>query len=299
VESAGREDPRRVGVASVPHSRLDLSDEGAVRSFLRDCKADAWVNFVARTDVDGCERERPPEDQDPSLGHGPGSAWTMNAALPGWLAEEAERAGRFLVHFSTDYVFDGARGPYPEATPPSPLSAQVSWYGYTKGVGEAAVFASSAPRAIVRIAHPFGSEIPGRTDLALSLLGHRREGSVFPLYTDQQITPTWIPDVAEALAVILDRVSPRIFHVASPEVTTPFEFARTLFAAGGWRTDDLRIASLASSNPAPGKAPRPLRGGLLINDIHKLDVRPRSFREGIRSLLESCPSAIAPASFNR
>lgn len=286
VETAGRTDPRARGIPVATHTVLDLSEEGEVRSFLRSCTADSWVNFAARTDVDLCEKERPAHPEEARGTSAAGSAWRLNAELPRWLAEEAERAGRFLVQISTDFVFNGERGPYPEATPPSPFSSKVSWYGYTKGVGEASVFASKGPRAILRIAYPYGTHLEGRTDLALTLLSQRKEEAVHPLYTDQQITPTWVPDVADALAPILERASPRIYHVASPEVTSPYEFARTLLAAGGWRSDDLRPTTLASQNPPPGRAPRPLQGGLRVSEVHKLDVRPRSFRQGIRELME-------------
>lgn len=289
VESAGRTDPRTQGHPVASHTPLDLSQEEAVRSYLRGTTAGAWVNFAARTDVDGCESERPSSPEDAGRSAAAGSAWRINSELPRWIAEEAERSGRFLVHLSTDYVFDGLRGPYPEATPPSPFSDKVGWYGYTKGVGEAAVFSSKGPRTIIRIAHPYGSRAAGRTDLALTLLSKRKEGRVYPLYRDQRITPTWVPDVSDALGPILERGASRIYHVASPEVTTPYEFARTLFAAAGLRTDDLALTDLAGQAKVPGRAPRPVRGGLLVTEVHKLDIRPRSFREGIRELVGPVP----------
>lgn len=290
AESAGRTPPRVTTGPTPRHTPLDLSDENAVRTFLRSCRADAWVNFAARTDVDGCERERPLGEPGPAgpAGSPLGSAWRINAELPRWLAEEAGSAGRFLVQISTDYIFDGTQGPYPEATPPSAFSPRVSWYGYTKGVGEAAVFRGQGPRAVLRIAHPYGTTRPGATDLALTLLQWRREGTTPPLYTDQRITPTWIPDVTEAVGAVLDRSSrkaPRIYHVASPEPTTPLEFARTLYALNGWREEDLRGTPMPEV-PPPGRAPRPRDGGLLVTEIHRLDYRPVSFREGLRNLTE-------------
>ena len=294
VVTAGRTDPRSRGLTVDSHTPLDLSDEAAVRGFLRGAKADACVNFAARTDVDGCEKER----SDPSAARPtglPGSAWTLNAELPRWVAEEEERAGRFFVHISTDYVFDGTHGPYPEATPPSPPSEKVSWYGVTKGIGESAVFSSKGPRSVLRISHPYGNPSPGGIDLALTLLAQRREDRLHPLYVDQRITPTWIPDVSTALGAILDLSSTRIYHVASPEVTSPYGFAKALFASRGWRTDDLRTASLASQARDPARAARPVLGGLLVREVHKLDVRPRSFREGIRELLDVEGVPFSPA----
>lgn len=286
VESAGRSDPRKLGLSVATHTALDLSDESAVRSQVSEERFDAVVNFAARTDVDACELERPFQAPAPDSSGAAGSAWRINAELPRWLAEESAARGTFLVHLSTDFVFDGTAGPYPEATPPSSFSPTIGWYGYTKGVGEAAVYRSKGPRAIVRIAFPYGTQLQGRTDLALTLLARRREGKLYPLYTDQRITPTWVPDVTDALGAILSRSSGKVYHVASPEVTTPFEFARTLFTAAGWRAEDLPSSSLAAQAPAPGRAPRPLSGGLKVSEVHRLDLRPVSFREGARRLVD-------------
>jgi dTDP-4-dehydrorhamnose reductase len=286
VESAGRAPPALV--EPVPHSTLDLSDEAAVRAFLRGSRTDAWVNFAARTDVEACESERPAEAPAPDTKGRSGSAWRLNAELPRWLAEEAEAQGKFLVHLSCDQVFDGSAGPYPEATPPSPLSPAVSWCGYTKGVGEAAVYRSKGRRAIVRIADPYGSQAGGRTDLALTLLSQRHERHLPPLDPERRITPTWIPDVSDAIGAILTRSSGKLYHVASPEVTSPYGFARALLEAGGWSAEEIVPSShapLASTIGAPN-APRPAHGGLLVREIHLLDLRPITYREGTRRLVD-------------
>ena len=91
VVSAGRTDPRGKGLTVQAHTLLDLSDEAAVRAFLRSSTAEAWVNFAARTDVDGCERERPGDPAEARRATVKGSAWVLNAELPRWLAEEGER----------------------------------------------------------------------------------------------------------------------------------------------------------------------------------------------------------------
>ena len=112
--------------------------------------ADVVVNFAAATDVDAVERERPAHDAAPH-----GSALQINAAAPGGMARATRASGKFLISISTDFVFDGLRGPYPESAEPSPLSPLVSWYGWTKGEGERLVRSADPSASIVRISYPY------------------------------------------------------------------------------------------------------------------------------------------------
>ena len=285
IVAVGRSDPRPLG-AWVDEFYPWTPSVSLLRQRLRDIAADAWINFLARTDVDGCERERlrdpsrPPSD---SLGD---SAWDLNVELPRLLAQEAPGSGAFLVHLSTDHVFDGTAGPYPEDTPPSAYSPLVSWYGYTKGLGERAVYASEGPRAIVRCSSVYGGRPAPRPDLAHRLLREHRDGVLRPLFEDTVFTPTWAPDVSDALRAILRSRRPGLYHIASPEVTTPAEFARTLLSTVKIPAPDVPTQRWDPGLFREGFAPRPRRGGLRVSEIHKLGARPRTFREGLRRWAE-------------
>ncbi len=275
VEAAGRTDPRPAGVPLAAFSRLDLADEPSVRSFASRRERDtAWINFAARTDVDGCEKERTEGPPAPAAVDRADSAWRINAEFPGWLAEEADRRGTPLVHISTDFVFDGTQGPYSETDRPSPLSPRLGWYGYTKGQGEERVRAARGPTTVLRLSYPYGGAAGGKADFARTLVSRARAGELYPLYTDQQITPTWIPDVARAVLRIVEGDARGTVHVASPEITTPFEFGRWAIEAFGLPIETVRGARLAEMTAGSGRAPRPLRGGLKLERIRSLGVRP-------------------------
>jgi dTDP-4-dehydrorhamnose reductase len=130
----------RAHVTAHGRDTLDLSQPDAIVRSVRDAKPEVIVNAGAYTAVDGAENE-------PDLAH------TVNAVAPGILAGEARRAGALLIHFSTDYVFDGTkRTPYVEEDAPHPLGV----YGASKLAGERAVLASGANAIVLRTAWVYG-----------------------------------------------------------------------------------------------------------------------------------------------
>jgi dTDP-4-dehydrorhamnose reductase len=121
-------------VIATDRTTLDLADGDAIRGLVRDVKPDVIVNAAAYTAVDQAERERD-------------MAMKINATAPGILAEESKALGALLVHYSTDYVFDGTKSkPYTETDEPRPLSA----YGQSKLEGEKAIRAASCAHIILR-----------------------------------------------------------------------------------------------------------------------------------------------------
>jgi dTDP-4-dehydrorhamnose reductase len=295
LHAVGRTDPRATGGVVSAFTRCDLSDETGVRRLsLRWRPGDVVVNFAAATDPDACERERPIPEGLPSPDRLAGiPSWRLNALLPGWLAEEATRTQAYLIQISTNFVFDGTRGPYGESDGPSPYGVALSWYGFTKGQGEAAAL-SDGRHAVLRIAHPFRSSLSGKPDLARIFLQRELRGDLFPLFTDQQITPTWIPDVTRCIGLLSQQRLPGRFHVASPEVTTPFEFARTLFKETGLASDDLPVARLSESARSIYRAPRPMNAPLSISRVRGLGLEPLNYRSSIRAFASELRTLAGP-----
>jgi len=283
--AAGRTHPASIGLRVDGFVPTSLVDEEAVRRLVRDSSADTVVNFAARTDVDGCESERPDRwPSDPAV-LARSSAWTLNAELPRWVAEEcAAREARF-IQLSTDYVFDGGRGPYAEAEPPSPWGPRVSWYGYSKGHGEIATLRSGPLASVIRISFPYRFGHPQKLDFLRTVLRRYAEGTLFPLYLDQGITPTWIPDVSAIIARLLASDEGGTFHVASPSPTTPFDFAASALRAAGRSTAGLRSSSLEAELARPGRTPRPLHGGLRIDRLALMEFHPLDYLEGGRRVV--------------
>lgn len=276
----GRRDPRALGLAVERFDSVDLEDPLALHRRIVQAPEPAIVNFAAITDVDGVEAERPVD-----LGAAAGPAWRVNALAPAYLAHGAGEGKRQFVQVSTDFVFDGEAGPYDETASRSPFSPRVSWYGWTKGEGERRTLVILPPSAIVRIAYPFRADFPSKLDFARRLLQRYREGSLPPLYTDQQISPTWIPDVTAAVGAVIRQRFSGLLHVASPDLTTPYEFALALIGESVGHRVDLPQGTLGTGAPPAHRAPRPLKGGLRSVRAAGLGLRPTSWREGIRQLL--------------
>ena len=165
-------------------SQLDLSAPDKICAVLRKVKPRLIVNAAAYTAVDQAEKE-------------PELAAAINGAGPAILAEEARRLGAALVHYSTDYVFDGeSAAPYTEEDEPNPLNV----YGKTKLAGERAVQDVGVPHLILRTGWVYGMR--GKNFL-LTILRLARERKELKVVDDQIGAPTWCRAIAEATAQIL------------------------------------------------------------------------------------------------
>ncbi|MFN0305903.1 MAG: dTDP-4-dehydrorhamnose reductase [Burkholderiales bacterium] len=163
---------------------LNLEDINEVRARIREIAPDVIVNAAAYTDVEKAESE-------------PERAHAINGIAPGAMAEEAHRLGALFLHFSTDYVFDGAReGPYVEDDPVNPLNA----YGTSKAFGERAVLAAGGDALIIRTGWVYAAR--GRNFL-LGILDRIRRGEPLEIVSDQIGAPTYAGDIADAVATLL------------------------------------------------------------------------------------------------
>jgi dTDP-4-dehydrorhamnose reductase len=174
-------------VIAVGRDQMDLSDPDSIRRAVREIGPDLIVNAAAYTAVDQAESE-------------PELALAVNGVAPGVLAEEAKRLGAALIHYSTDYVFDGAKGvPYAEDDEPRPINA----YGRTKLAGERAIQAVDAPHLILRTSWIYGAR--GKNFL-LTILRLAREREELSIVDDQVGAPTWSRALAEATNELLRRL---------------------------------------------------------------------------------------------
>ena len=167
-----------LGQVIAPDRRgMDLGDPDSIRAAIRACSPQIIVNAAAYTAVDQAESE-------------PDLALAINGAAPGIMAEEAKRLGALLVHYSTDYVFDGAKsGPYTEDDQPNPLSA----YGSSKLAGERAIAASGARYLIFRTSWVYGAR--GKNFLR-TILRLAQERDELRIVDDQVGAPTWCRAIA-------------------------------------------------------------------------------------------------------
>jgi dTDP-4-dehydrorhamnose reductase len=207
-------------VVAPTRARLDLSDGERIRNVVRDIRPQLIVNAAAYTAVDRAETES-------------ALAYKINAEAPGILAEEAARLGAVLVHYSTDYVFDGKKSsPYTEEDMPHPLNV----YGETKLAGEHAISVAGVQYLIFRTSWVYG---PRGHNFLRTILRLAREREELHIVADQFGAPTSSRMVAEASAHVIGRLAARgqwsipdawvgLYHLTAAGQTSWFEFAKTI-----------------------------------------------------------------------
>jgi dTDP-4-dehydrorhamnose reductase len=201
-------------VVALDRSALDLADPDAIRARVRELRPDVIVNAAAYTAVDRAESE-------------PALALAVNGRAPGVLAEEAKALGALLVHYSTDYVFDGTKGaPYTEDDLPNPLSV----YGRTKLEGERAIQASGCRQLILRTSWVYAGRGHNFLLTMLRLGAERRELRVVD---DQRGAPTWARDIATATVRLLAQPPAGLFHLTAAGETTWHGFACEIMRLAG------------------------------------------------------------------
>jgi dTDP-4-dehydrorhamnose reductase len=221
-------------VLATDRRTLDLGDNDAIRRAVREAKPDVIVNAAAYTAVDRAESE-------------PAVAAQLNAVAPRILAEEAARCRALLVHYSTDYIFDGRKGePYLEDDDARPLNI----YGRTKLEGEQAVAAAGARHLILRAAWVYA---PRGRNFFLAIAAKARAGEPLRVVCDQQGVPTESRFIAESTRALIERQAEGTFHVVPEGVTTWHGFAKAIVARLGL---DSPVAAISSAeHPSPTRRP--------------------------------------------
>jgi dTDP-4-dehydrorhamnose reductase len=248
---------------------FDFAQPDSVRAFVRAADADVIVNTAAYTAVDQAESEE-------------AAAFAANRDGPAVLAEEAGRRDALLVHFSTDYVFDGEKpSPYLETDTPNPLNV----YGRSKLAGEEAVRASGCRHLIVRTSWVY-SDV-GKNFL-LTMLRLAGEGKRLRVVDDQIGAPTSSLMLARVLPEAIRRVAANqelcgTYHLTASGKTSWHGFAHALLEASGSRADLVPIASKDFQTAA-----RRPRNSLLDRSkiADRLHIRTPPWEEGMRQVLE-------------
>ena len=265
-----------LGSVRVPgRDEVDLADAESLRQAVDEDAPDLIVNAAAYTDVDGAEDE-------------PDRAAQFNVHAPRVLAEAARKTEAWLVHYSTDYVFDGeARVPYTEDDLPNPINV----YGETKRDGEAAIQDVGGRYVLLRTSWVYSHR---RSNFARTMLGLADDHDPLTVVDDQIGVPTWAGWIAEATAAIGEHLlatgdpSRRgLYHLVGAGQTSWYGFARAIFAQFG-RTDVEVEPVPTSEYPTP--APRPaytVLDSTRVRDTFGLSVPPWTaqlarFREGGR-----------------
>jgi dTDP-4-dehydrorhamnose reductase len=225
---------------AVDRSAVDVGDPAALSAAVRRTQPQLIVNAAAYTAVDRAETEIE-------------AANAVNAIAPAVLADEAKRAGALLVHYSTDYVFDGASAmPYTEGAATGPLNV----YGQSKLAGERAVLASGAAAVVLRTSWVYGLR-GSNFLLTMRRLAVTREE--LRVVADQFGVPNWTRVLADATASIvgqgLSSLAERagLYHLSCKGCTTWYEFASAIIGPAARP----RVVPITTAEyPTPARRPR-------------------------------------------
>ena len=252
-------------VHAPPRSDLDLESADSIIRVVRETRARLIVNAAAYTAVDKAETDVE-------------TATRVNADAVGVLAEEAKRGSTVLIHYSTDYVFDGNKAvPYTETDEPDPVNV----YGRTKLLGEKRIEEVNPLHLILRTSWVYGAR--GRNFL-LTIQKIARERPVLKVVNDQTGCPTWCRLIAEATAQVVAMSATAqgpdpdwfqenggLYHLSAQGSTTWYEFARAIL---GDDEGNARVKAIPSAEyPTPARRPRnsALSGVVSEHDDQPLD----------------------------
>jgi len=254
-------------VVGFNHAQLDLSNLDGIRQTLGRHNYDVLINAAAFTNVDLCETE-------------PDLAFRVNAEAPDILAQICDKKSAKLIHFSTDYVFDGEkRAPYREEDEASPISA----YGESKLAGEKNVLAAESRHLVVRVSWVFGPDRPSFVD---GMIKRAQQNEKVDAVADKLSTPTYTHDIARILPQFFHRdVEGGILHFANAGKCSWQEYAQWALDCCGTAAISLKAKTVGAckiKDMANWVARRPVYSVLSTAKYTQLTgTSPRTWREAV------------------
>jgi dTDP-4-dehydrorhamnose reductase len=234
LTSAGHE------VVGLTHADIEILDANSVASIFAARRPEAIVNTAAMHQVDRCEED-------------PAKAFAINGIGVRNVAQAAATIGAYLLHVSTDYVFDGSKqAPYIETDAPKPLNV----YGNTKLAGEYFTLTSGGEAAVLRVSGIYGASpcrAKGGLNFVRLMLKLAAERPEIRVVDDEILSPTYTVDIAQQAAMLVNARRPGLFHGTAQGSCSWYEFARMIFSLTGTK------ANLQKARPGefPAKVRRP------------------------------------------
>jgi dTDP-4-dehydrorhamnose reductase len=225
-----------------PALRFELERPETVARLISETRPDFVILAAAATNVGWCEQH-------------PDASRKINISAVEATAAASREAGAKLTFISTDYVFDGARGPYDEHDPTSPINV----YGAHKLEAEAAVLGADGRNLVVRTCQVFGND-PRRANFVLRVADRLENGEVVEAACDLFGTPTFAPDLARNLVDLTLGSAAGVWHVAGDTFLSRYELARRAALAFGYSDDQITQITIEDMHE---RVNRPRRAGLL------------------------------------
>jgi dTDP-4-dehydrorhamnose reductase len=254
--------PEAEAPKSYEYFRQDITKKDELKERFRKHNPEVVINTAAYTNVDGCESDRE-------------LCWRINVDAVKNLIIASKMVSAKLIHFTSDYVFDGKNGNYDESSTPNP----VDFYGRAKLASENAIIASGARYAIVRTQVLYGTGKNVRPNFALWLLGQLKKNEPVKIVDDQLGQPTVVDDVAFAVLQIVDRDCTGIYHVCGSEFLSRYKFALKLADIFEFDKNLITPVKTAELNQL---AERPMNSSFItLKAESELGIKPLNVTDGL------------------
>lgn len=262
----------RLNAGGYTYFSMDTSHLDQILEVVQATKPDVIIHTAAMTNVDQCELNQ-------------ADCLIQNVTATQNVIQAANAVGAFLVHLSTDFIFDGQEGPYIEESMANP----VSYYGETKLEAEKLVIDQAKQWAIVRTVLVFGIvKDMSRSNIVLWVKDSLTAGKQIKVVDDQWRTPTLAEDLAMGCLLIAEQKAGGIWNISGEEMLTPYDMA---IATCEYFELDKSLIERVDSTIFTQPAKRPPRTGFIIKKAKKqLGYEPHSFREGLKLLSEQISS---------
>lgn len=245
------------------YASLDITVQEEVNAVFDQFKPEIVIHTAAMTNVDTCETDQEGCD-------------LLNVDAVAFIIQACEKHNSYLCHLSTDFIFDGAAGPYTEEGIANPIS----YYGESKLKAEQLLLASSIRWSIARTVLVYGI-VPdmSRSNIVLWVKKSLEEGKTIQVVTDQFRTPTLAEDLAIGCWLLAKDEVEGIFNISGSDFLTPYEMA---VMTADYYGLDKSLLQKADSSTFQQTAKRPARTGFVLDKAKKvLGYAPRTFQEGI------------------
>lgn len=247
---------------------LDICSPEEVSKLFDQITPDIVINTAAMTNVDACESNRE-------------ACWKLNVDAVSYLIQACEKHQSHLIHISTDFIFDGKKGPYSEEDQANPLS----YYGKSKLASEQLVEKANTNWAILRTVLVYGIvEDMSRSNIVLWAKGALEKKQNLKIVNDQFRTPTLAEDLAAACVLVAEKGAKGVYNISGKDFMSIYELVKRVAAYYKLDTSTLEEVSSADLKQAANRPP--VTGFVLDKAIKELGYKPHSFEEGI-AILES------------
>lgn len=249
-------------IKDIEYIQCDITDRSKTKKLIYDFCPDFIINAAAFTNVDLSETERE-------------TAWKVNVKAVEFMAEAARIIDAHIIHFSSDYIFDGKNGPYLETAIPNPLG----YYGRTKLASENVLKLYAVKHTVIRTNVLYGPAKFGRPDFVKWVVESLSQNKKIKIVTDQINNPTYIDDIVNAVDKIVESKREGVYNIGGMEFLSRFDFANLI--ADFFSLDKSLIIPITTEE-LKQPARRPLKSGLItIKAQSELGYRPHTIEESL------------------